>query len=54
MELKNTILISTDDERLEEVLNNFLAKYCDVNEVNVAVYGLTYEFGKKVKEKMFE
>lgn len=54
MELKNTILISTDDERLEEVLNDFLARYCEVNEVNAAVYGLNYKFAKEVKGKMFE
>jgi len=54
MELKNTILISTDDKEFYEKLNEFAHNYCLNNDANIAVYKLDYKFGKKVKEKMFE
>ncbi len=54
MKLKNTILISTDDDSLEKALNEFIAKHCEENEVNAAVYSLSYEFGEEVKSSLFK
>ena len=54
MELKNTILISTDDKKFYEKLNEFAHNYCMKNDANIAVYNLDYKFGEKVKKMMFE
>lgn len=54
VELKNTYVIRTDDDRLGKELDNFLVSHCKEKEVNAAIFDLNEDGAEKVMDVVYE